>query len=261
MYIARRSKYFDLVVCSVYGIFLLLWYYSRCEIFQKISEKQKEKKEAVAYINSLKEELKIVFQHTEHLEKSLKEEQQNHRDRYNELHSRDGLYYMNISKVESELVNALKETDSVYQSYHTENVNIKRNHIEMYQRFFRVNEDFNLLMGKSEEDLQSLRQSSEMTMLSLNDRVEDLLSQKKYYQKLSKQYNEDYTSTLKKLTQCYKALNSSGIDAKENKKSKKVREKIVEEKTYLSDQENSDNLDKNLNLGRTKRNYMQLGKK
>merc|ERR1719450_1588766 len=157
-------------------------------------------------MNSLKEELKVVFQHTQHLEKLLRNEQRSHREQYKELHAKDGYYFANISQIEEEFEKKLKETDVVFQTCRAENVNIKRRHIEVQHRFIRTHEDYSLLSGKSEEDMQSLKQSNEMAMLSLNDRVEDLRSQKKYYQKVSVQYSDDYKKTLKKLSHCYNVL-------------------------------------------------------
>merc|ERR1711931_274122 len=107
--VSRRSKYLDLVICCVYGVFLLTWYYWRSDIFRKMALKQQEKKEAVAYMNSLKEELKVVFQHTQNLEKLLSTEQQNHRERFNELHQRDDYYFDNISKIERSYHTKLQE--------------------------------------------------------------------------------------------------------------------------------------------------------
>ena len=65
------------------------------------------------------------------------------------------------------------------------------------------------MFSKSEEDTQALQQSNEMAALSLNDRVEDLMSQQKYFEKLSTQHEEDYRRTLAKLTVCYDTLSAT----------------------------------------------------
>ena len=78
----RRGKSFDLAVCTLYGVFLLAWYYWRSDVFDKMTMKREEKREAIAYMNSLKEELKVVFQHTQNLERMLQSEQANHRERF-----------------------------------------------------------------------------------------------------------------------------------------------------------------------------------
>jgi len=223
--LSRRSKYFDLIICTMYGVFLLAWYYWRSDIFTKMAAKKKEKKEAVAYMNSLKEELKVVFQHTQNLEKLLQTEQTSHRERFKELHQRDDYYFDNISKIEQSYHQKLQETEVLYQSCRTENINIKQKHVEFQQRYIRTSEDFNLLSGKSEEDVQALKQSAEMSTLSLNDRVEDLLSQKKYFEKVSMQHQEDYRRTLKKLSVCYNILSTSMNSTSNSSKKKFVKKK------------------------------------
>jgi len=221
--VSRRSKYLDLVICCVYGVFLLTWYYWRSDVFRKMALKQEEKKEAVAYMNSLKEELKVVFQHTQTLEKQLKSEQRSHRERFNELHQKDDYYFGNISKIEQSYNKKLKETELLFQSCRAENINIKQTYVEFQQRYIRTSEDYSLLTGKSEEDVQALKQSSEMATLSLNDRVEDLVSQKKYFQKVSMQYQEDYKRTLKKLALCYNTLSSLNTTISNTKKTKRTK--------------------------------------
>jgi len=218
MYASRRRKYFDLIACCSYGIFFFVCYHWRADVYQSLSQKQKAKKEAVAYRNSLKEELKVVFQHTKSLEKLLKSEQRVHRERFNELRMRDEYFFANISKMEDEYKNNLKQTETMFQTCRTDNINIKQKHLEFQQRYIRTSENYNLLTGRSEEDVQALKQSSDMTVLSLNDRVEDLSSQQKYFKKLSLQFQEDYKKTLNKLNVCYHTLTNTNSSAEKHVK-------------------------------------------
>lgn len=166
--------------------------------------KEEEKKESIAYMNSLKEELKIVFQHTVQLEELLRSEQESHRVHYRELQGRSRYYQVNITEVEDEFQGKFKEKDVTLQSHVNENINIKRKHLELQQRFVRLSENHRMLSSRSSSDIQSLKQSKEMMNLSLKDRVEDLLSHKKYYKRESQQYYDYYKKTLNKLGQCYR---------------------------------------------------------
>merc|ERR1712226_646598 len=152
----RRSKYLDLIICCGCGLFLLFWYYSRRDIFNKLMMKEEEKKEAIAYMNSLKEELKIVFQHTQSLELLLKNERSNHQIHYNELQLKSQYYQVNITKIEKEYEEKLKEKEIIFRSLHELNSDMKRKHLELLHRIVRVSDDHKMLSLKSSSDVQSL---------------------------------------------------------------------------------------------------------
>lgn len=201
MSLYRRGNTGALLI-SIGGLLLLCYcYYSMSDLTETVDRKERELRKQIRNGKTLREQLKVVYQHTSKLEDALKNERENHKETKQELMVKVEMFTLNLTKTKHEAMNRFNALDTDYKMAKANHEEMKQNYLALQQTYSRLSSEHTRLSAEYKEDYRKLKDSKESESISLQSRVQDLYNQRVQYQELAKRFEENYKSTVDRLEQ------------------------------------------------------------